>query len=58
MKAKYNNIDLEGTPEEITAILKELIPVINIHVAGNVFNSREVADRIAKDLQKAKSLFL
>lgn len=58
MKAKYNNIELEGTPEEITTILKELTPVINIHVTGNMLNSREVADRIAKDLQKAKQLFL
>lgn len=55
MKAKYNNIELEGTPEEIAVILKELIPVINIHVAGIGLNSREVADRIVKDLQKATS---
>ena len=61
MKAKYNDIELEGTLEEVAATLRTLaLPVMVIRTGESKPTMAEVADKIISGwrLQKAKSLFL
>jgi hypothetical protein len=47
MKAKYNDIELEGTPEEVAATLMTLAPpvmVLHLDGIGSAKTLREIAD--------------